>query len=607
MYILASLAMFGHKEYRVMKSFFKYVLATITGVIVSCILLAVVGLLIIGGLVSSVTADKAVAVADNSLLYIDLRHEITERTIPDPFEELDVPGLSTTKSFGLNDILKGIEGAKSDDRIKGIYLDLSAVSASFATLQEIRDALLDFKASGKFIVAYSEGYTQRAYYLASTADQVYVNPEGTVDFRGLASQTPFFKGALDKLGIEMQVVKVGTFKSAVEPFILDRMSDANREQVSSFLGSIYDHFVDQVSASRNISADSLRAIADGFRVRTADDAVNYRLADGKRYKDEVLTELKDSLAIDHKKDLNAVALTKYKPARKTASASLRDRIAVVYAVGEIGPGEGNDDRIGSERISRELRKVRRDDKVKAVVFRINSPGGSALASDVIWREVDLLRREKPVIVSMGDVAASGGYYIAAAADSIFAQPNTITGSIGVFGVIPNMQGLMNDKLGITFDEVKTGKYADFLANVDRPLTADERAILQMEVNRIYDTFVQRVADGRHLSVAAVDSIGQGRVWSGTQALANGLVDRLGGLDDAIAAAARKAGLEDYRVVTYPAVKNPLQSLLGGSTDRISAWFAKRELGEQFAYYQQLKNTLRQRGIQARLPYGLEIY
>jgi len=590
-----------------MKSFFKYVLATITGVIVSCILLAVVGLLIIGGLVSSVTADKAVAVADNSLLYIDLRHEITERTIPDPFEELDVPGLSTTKSFGLNDILKGIEGAKSDDRIKGIYLDLSAVSASFATLQEIRDALLDFKASGKFIVAYSEGYTQRAYYLASTADQVYVNPEGTVDFRGLASQTPFFKGALDKLGIEMQVVKVGTFKSAVEPFILDRMSDANREQVSSFLGSIYDHFVDQVSASRNISADSLRAIADGFRVRTADDAVNYRLADGKRYKDEVLTELKDSLAIDHKKDLNAVALTKYKPARKTASASLRDRIAVVYAVGEIGPGEGNDDRIGSERISRELRKVRRDDKVKAVVFRINSPGGSALASDVIWREVDLLRREKPVIVSMGDVAASGGYYIAAAADSIFAQPNTITGSIGVFGVIPNMQGLMNDKLGITFDEVKTGKYADFLANVDRPLTADERAILQMEVNRIYDTFVQRVADGRHLSVAAVDSIGQGRVWSGTQALANGLVDRLGGLDDAIAAAARKAGLEDYRVVTYPAVKNPLQSLLGGSTDRISAWFAKRELGEQFAYYQQLKNTLRQRGIQARLPYGLEIY
>src|SRR5690606_14207863 len=581
--------------------------ATVTGIIISSILLVVVGLVIIGAMVSSMTADKETVVADNSLLHIDLQHQITERTIPDPFEELDVPGFTTTKSFGLNDILKGIEGAKDDDRIRGIYLDLSGVSASFATLQEIRDALLDFKTSGKFIVAYSEGYTQRAYYLASTADKVYINPEGTLDFRGLASQTPFIKGTLDKLGVEMQVVKVGTFKSAVEPFILDRMSDANRQQVTSFLGSIYDHFIDQVGASRHIATDSLRSIADNFLVKTADDAVTYGLADGKRYKDELIDELKDSLDVDPDKDLTVVALTKYKPAGQATRASVRDRIAVVYAVGDIVSGEGGDGMIGSERISRELRKVRRDDKVKAVVFRINSPGGSALASDVIWREVDLLRQEKPVIVSMGDVAASGGYYIAAAADSIFAQPNTITGSIGVFGVIPNMQGLMNDKLGITFDEVKTGKYADFLSNVVRPLTADERAILQMEVNRIYDTFVQRVADGRHLSVAAVDSIGQGRVWSGTQALANGLVDRLGGLDDAIAAAARKAGLEDYRVVTYPAVKNPLQSLLGGSTDRISAWFAKRELGEQFAYYQQLKNTLRQRGIQARLPYGLEIY
>jgi len=590
-----------------MKSFFKYVLATVTGIVISFILLVVVGLIIIGGMISSMTADKAATVADNSLLHIDLRHQITERTIPDPFEELDVPGFTTTKSFGLNDILKGIEGAKDDDRIKGIYLDLSAVSASFATLQEIRDALLDFKSSGKFIVAYSEGYTQRAYYLASTANKIYVNPEGTVDFRGLASQTPFIKGTLDKLGIEMQVVKVGTFKSAVEPFILDRMSDANREQVTSFLGSIYNHFIDQVGASRHLTADSLRTIADGFLVKTADDAITYGLADGKRYKDELLAELKDSLAIDQDKDLNAVALTKYKPSVPSNRASVRDRIAVVYAVGEIGPGEGGDDMIGSERISRELRKVRRDDKVKGVVFRINSPGGSALASDVIWREVDLLRKEKPVIVSMGDVAASGGYYIAAAADSIFAQPNTITGSIGVFGVIPNMQGLMNDKLGITFDEVKTGKYADFLSNVDRPLTADERNILQMEVNRIYDTFIQRVADGRHLSKGQVDSIGQGRVWSGEQALANGLVDRLGSLDDAIAAAARKAGLEDYRLVTYPAIKNPLESLLGGSTDRISVWFAKRELGEQYAYYEQVKNTLRQRGIQARLPYAFDIH
>ncbi|MFC7526501.1 signal peptide peptidase SppA [Parapedobacter sp. GCM10030251] len=590
-----------------MKSFFKYVLATVTGIIISSILLVVVGLIILGAMISSMTADKETVVADNSLLHIDLQHQITERTIPDPFEELDVPGFTTTKSFGLNDILKGIEGAKNDNRIKGIYLDLSAVSASFATLQEIRDALLDFKTSGKFIVAYSEGYTQRAYYLASTADKVYVNPEGTIDFRGLASQTPFIKGTLDKLGVEMQVVKVGTFKSAVEPFILDRMSEANRQQVTSFLGSIYDHFVNQIGTSRGIPADSLRAIADNFLVKTADDAVTYGLADGKRYKDELLGELKDSLDIDPDKDLNAVALTKYKPSGQSNRTSVRDRIAVVYAVGDIVSGEGGDDMIGSERISRELRKVRRDDKVKGVVFRINSPGGSALASDVIWREVDLLRKEKPVIVSMGDVAASGGYYIAAAADSIFAQPNTITGSIGVFGVIPNMQGLMNEKLGITFDEVKTGKYADFLSNVDRPLTVDERNILQMEVNRIYDTFLQRVADGRHLSKEEVDSIGQGRVWSGQQAVDNGLVDRLGSLEDAIAAAAIKAGLEDYRLVTYPAIKNPFESLLGGSTDRISTWFAQRELGDQYKYYEQVKSALRQRGIQARLPLTFDIY
>lgn len=590
-----------------MKSFFKYVLATVTGIILSFVLLFVVGLIIIGGIISSMSADDEVKIAKNSLLHIDLRHEITERTIPDPFEKLDIPGFATMRSFGLNDILKRIEGAKEDDRINGIYLDLSTVSASFATLQEIRAALLDFKKSGKFIVAYSELYTQRAYYLASTADRIYVNPEGTVDFRGLASQTMFVKGALDKLGIEAQVIKVGTFKSAVEPFTMDRMSDANREQVGSFLGSIYDHFIAQIGDSRGIQPDSLRAVADGFLVRTADDAITHRLADGKKYKDEILAELKDSLDISQDKDLNAITLTKYRPLAKSTSASVRDRIAVVYAVGEIVSGEGGDAMIGSERISRELRKVRRDDKVKAVVFRVNSPGGSALASDVIWREVELLRKEKPVIVSMGDIAASGGYYIAAAADSIFAQPNTITGSIGVFGLIPNMQGLFNTKLGITFDEVKTGKYADFLTNVDRPLTADEQNILQLEVNRIYDTFLQRVADGRGLTKAQVDSIGQGRVWSGQQALANGLVDRLGSIEDAIAAAAQKAGLEDYRLVTYPAIRNPWESMLGGSTDRISAWLGKRELGEQYRYYEQLKMGLQQRGIQARLPFTLEIH
>ena len=590
-----------------MKSFFKYVLATVTGIVISFFIIVIIGFIIIGSLISSMSADKDAAVANNSVLHVGLNHIITERTIQDPFEELELPGFVTTKSFGLNDVLSRIAGAKEDDRIKGVYLDLSSVSANFASLQEIRDALLDFKESGKFIIAYSEGYTQRAYYLASTADKIYINPEGTIDFRGLASQTLFLKGALDKLGIEAQVIKVGTYKSAVEPFILDRMSDANREQVNSFLGSIYEHFITQVADSRKISRDSLYAIADGYLIRTADDAIAYGLADGKKYKDELLDELKTLLDIDKDKDVSAVTLTKYRPAAKKSKAGVRDRIAVVYAVGEITSGEGGDDVIGSERISRELRKMRRDDKVKAVVFRVNSPGGSALASDVIWREVNLLKQEKPVIVSMGDVAASGGYYIATAADSIFAQPNTITGSIGVFGVIPNMQNLMNDKLGITYDKVKTGRYADYLANVDRPLTADERNILQMEVNRIYDTFLQRVADGRGLSKEQVDSIGQGRVWSGQQALDNGLVDRLGSIEDAIDAAASKAGLEDYRLVTYPAMKNPFESLLGSSTDRISTWFAKRELGDQYRHYEDVKKALGIRGMQTRLPYTMEIH
>lgn len=589
-----------------MKSFFKYVLATVTGIILSLVLLLVIGMIIVGGIIGSMSADKEAVVANNAVLYIDMKYVVTERTIPNPFEELEIPGLAVTKTLGLNDILKRINGAKDDDRIKGIYLDLSTVSASFATLQEIRDALLAFKASGKFIVAYGEVYTQRAYYLASTADKVYVNPEGLVEFNGLVSQTAFIKGTLDKLGIEAQVIKVGTFKSAVEPFILDKMSDANREQVSAYLGSIYNQFLTQIAESRKIGRDSLFTIADKLYVQHADDAITYGLADAKRYKDEILAELKDSLNIDQDKDLNAVSLTKYRPKAAETKTSLRDRIAVVYAVGEIASGEGSDDMIGSDRISRELRKVRRDDKVKAVVFRINSPGGSALASDVIWREVDLLRKEKPVIVSMGDVAASGGYYIAAAADSIFAQPNTITGSIGVFGIIPNMKELLNNKLGITYDQVKTGEYADFLINVDRPLTAEERNIIQRSVNRTYDTFLQRVADGRKLSKAQVDSIGQGRVWTGEQAVANGLVDRLGSIDDAIAAAAKKAGLENYRLMSYPTIKSPFESFLGGSTDRVSAWFAKRELGEHYRYYEQLKAATQYFGIQARLPYTIEI-
>ncbi len=586
-----------------MKQFINYVLATITGITISFFIILLIGIAVIAGMIGSLESDKSVEVKNNTILYVDFNQIIRERTTKNPLEDLNIPGASGSKNLGLNDILAGIEGAKTDDRIKGIYLDISSVSASYATLQEIRDALTDFKSSDKFIVAYSEYYTQKAYYLASTADKVYLNPEGLIDFRGMASNHMFLKGALDKLGIEAQVIKVGTYKSAVEPLIQDKMSDANREQVTSFIGDIYDHYLSQIAASRHIDKDTLFAIADGLKVKDAQSSVDHQLADALKYKDEVLDELKTLLDIEKDKDINSVPLTKYAPNKKKNAAT--DRIAVIYAVGDIVSGEGDDGQIGSERISRAIRKVRKDDKVKAVVLRVNSPGGSALASDVIWREVALTREEKPVMVSMGDVAASGGYYIACAADSIIAQPNTITGSIGVFGVIPNLKKFYNDKLGITFDEVKTTKYAD-LGNLNRPLTADERAIIQHEVNKIYQTFIGKVAEGRGLSAEKVDSIGQGRVWTGNQALTIGLVDRLGSIDDAIQAAARKAGLEDYRIVSYPSLRDPIQELLGRSTDQIRSWLMPQEFTEPYGYYQQARQLIQLTGIQARLPFVMEI-
>jgi protease-4 len=591
-----------------MKSFFKYVLATVTGIVITFILLFIVSALIIGAIISSASTDTNTVLTKNSVLRLDFDHQITERTLPNPFEDLDIPGLSVSKSIGLDDLLGRIKAAKDDDRIQGIYLDMSgSASASFATLQEIRDALLDFKASGKFIVSYSENYTQRAYYLASTADEIYVNPEGAVDFRGLSSDVMFLKGTLDKIGVEMQIVKVGTYKSAVEPFILQKMSDANREQVQSFMFSIYDHFIDNISASRGIAPDSLKHIADQFLAHNAPLAVQYGLAHDVKYKDQVLHILREKMGIEEDKEIPSVSILKYKPAPAKTNASA-GRIAIVYASGEITTGEGGDEVIGSERISRTLRQMRTDKRIKAVVLRINSPGGSALASDVIWREVSLLSAEKPVIVSMGDVAASGGYYIAAAADSIFAQPNTLTGSIGVFGTIPNMQKLYNEKLGITFDNVKTGKFADFLSgNFDRPLTADEQRILQLDVNRTYNTFVQKVAEGRNLTTAQVDSIGQGRVWSGIQAQEIGLVDRLGSIEDAIRSAAYAAQLDEYRIVKYPTVKEPFALMMSSGTEQLKTWVTKQQLGESYTYYQQLKNLVQYKGVQARLPFDMEVY
>ncbi|PAW93721.1 signal peptide peptidase SppA [Mucilaginibacter sp. MD40] len=590
-----------------MKQFFKFVLATVVGIT----LVFVIGFAILLGIIAAAAgSEKAVQVESNSILHIKFDYQINERTPNNPFNNLPFFG-DRKRNLGLNDILTSIKKAKTDDRIKGIFLDESYMMNGQATTEEIRNALLDFKKSGKFIMAYSEVYTQGFYYLASVADKVYLNPKGIFEFKGFSSQITFLKGALDKLGIEAQVIKVGTYKSAVEPFVLTKMSDANRTQVTSYLNAMYGHFLSGISTARNINKDTLFNYANSGRIQLPEDALKYKLVDGLKYKDEILDDLKHRTGKAVKNDVASVELDDYTKSEIDATTNPKEvtankRIAIVYASGEISGGEGDDNSIGSETISKALRKVRTDDKVKAVVLRVNSPGGSALASDVIWREVMLTKKVKPIIVSMGDVAASGGYYISCAADSIFAEPNTITGSIGIFSILPNMQKLFNDKLGVTFDGVKTGKFAD-LGDVSRPLTPEERALLQNDVNHGYDTFTKAVANGRKKTQAYINSIGQGRVWTGTQALSIGLVDRLGNINDAVKCAAKKANLKDYKLVSYPEQKSALDKFGEGLSAEVKAHFVKAELGENYRIYEQIKSvTKMMRTPQMRMPYDIVI-
>lgn len=589
-----------------MREFFKYVFATVVGVVISLALFLIFFIVLIVGIVKSTLKDEKVNVSNNSVLFLNLDQIITERTSEDPFSKLPVIGSEGDKSIGFNDVIRGLREAKTDDNIKCIYLSVSSPQAGFATMREVRDALIDFKTSKKKIIAYSEVYTQGAYYLASVADKVYLNPEGALEFKGLKSEMMFFKGALDKLGIEAQIIRVGNYKSAVEPFFTNKMSDKNREQVTVYLGGLYETFLDGISKSRNISVPVLHEIADDYKIQQPKDALAYKMVDELKYKDQIIDELKSLSGKDKKSKLATVTINEYaRGAADDRNNSAKDKVAVIYANGDIMGGEGSDERIGSERISRTIRKARLDSSIKAVVLRVNSPGGSALASDVIWREIVLTKKVKPVIASFGDVAASGGYYIACGADSIFVQPNTITGSIGVFGVIPNLQKLYNEKLGITFDGVKTGKYADIMST-DRPMTSGERLIIQNDVNRVYDSFITRVANGRRKTKAYIDSIGGGRVWVGTDAVRIGLADRTGNFNDAIVSAAKKAKLKNYKVVEYPELLDPLKSLMENSTEKIKTYFAKQELGANYLLYQQIKSAISRSGIQARMPYEIKI-
>ncbi|SMC98491.1 signal peptide peptidase SppA [Pedobacter nyackensis] len=589
-----------------MREFFKYVFATVVGVVISMVLFLIFFIVLIVGIVKSSLDEDTVNVRNNSVLFINLDQTITERTMDDPFSRLPVVGSEANKSIGFNDVIRALREAKTDDNIECVYISVSSPNAGFATMREVRDALIDFKTSKKKIIAYSEVYTQGAYYLASVADKVYLNPEGALEFKGLKSETMFFKGALDKLGIEAQIIRVGNYKSAVEPFFTDKMSDKNREQVTVYLNGLYETFLDGISKSRNISMATLHQIADEYKIQQPNDALAYKMVDGLRYKDEVIDELKSITGKDKDKNITTVTINEY--ARNVVDDqdhSAANKVAVIYANGDIMGGEGTDQQIGSERISRAIRKARLDSTIKAIVLRVNSPGGSALASDVIWREVVLTKKVKPVIASFGDVAASGGYYIGCAADSIFVQPNTITGSIGVFGVIPNLKKLYNEKLGLTFDGVKTGKYADIMS-IDRPMTPGERFIIQTDVNRIYDTFIGHVADGRKRSKAYIDSIAGGRVWVGTDAVRIGLADRTGNFNDAIVAAAKKAKIKTYKVVEYPEMLDPFKSLMENTTEKVKAYYAKQELGDNYPIYQQIKSAITRSGVQARMPFEIKV-
>lgn len=586
--------------------FLKYMLATIVGILVTTIIMVLIFIGIVSSIVSS-TQEKEIKVKPNSVLQMKLDKPVVDRGSNNPMDNFDFSSFKSEQRLGLNEILENLEKAKNDPNIKGIYLELSSIPSGIATVEEIRNALLEFKKSKKFILSYGDMYTQGAYYMATVADKIYLNPQGMVEFKGLTAELMFFKGTLEKLGIEPQVIRHGKFKSAIEPFILDKMSPENKEQTLTYMKSIWNHLLKGISEQRKISVEDLTYYADSMVVKNAKAAVDVKMIDGLKYNDEIIAELKKLSGTPDSGDLQLVSIGKYRKAPKVKEEKkfAKEKIAVIYAIGQIDMGKGDNQNIGSEGLSEAIRKARLDKNIKAIVLRVNSPGGSALASEVIWREVALAKKAKPVIASMGDVAASGGYYISCAADTIVASPTTITGSIGVFGLLFNGQKFMNDKLGLTVDVAKTNAHSD-IGSVFRKLSNSERSVIQQEVEKVYDVFITHVGEGRKITKAQVDSIGQGRVWSGANAKDINLVDVFGGLQTAIEIASKKAKITDYRIVSFPEQKDPVEQILEQITGENETSAIKKQLGENYKYYQSFRNVLKMQGIQARLPYDIGI-
>jgi protease-4 len=587
--------------------FLRELLAAILGVFIAGGIMFFVFMAIITASASSFTDDDKVVVKNNSVLELNLERPIKDDyNLTDPFA--DIFGGGDNDMLEMHEIISAIENAKTDANIKGISINTLYINGGVSQTQTIRDKLLEFKESGKFITAYSDYYTQKSYYLSSVADSIFINPVGGADFRGLSSEVLYFKDFQDKYGIKMEIIRHGKYKSAVEPFLTDKMSEANREQITSFLTSIWSEIVTDIAKSRNKTDEEINNIADNLLVRNPELAIDNNMLDGQLYVDEYKNKLKALVDIEEDSKLNLVTLENYISSGKGRIRSTSsNKIAVIYALGDIRYGEGDVNYVGQNKIIESLKKVRKDKSVKAIVLRVNSPGGSALASDLIWRELELTKKDKPLVVSMGNLAASGGYYIACNADKIFAEPTTITGSIGVFGMIPNVSELA-DKMGINSEQVGTNKQSVSYSPFE-PMSDDFHDYVKEGIEDVYSTFVDRVSKGRNMSFEQVDSIGQGRVWTGIEALQNGLIDELGSLEDAIEEAAKLAEITDYRTTNYPRYKNDFEDIFKpfSISAKVKESLLKEELGlENYTIYKRIKQFSELRGIQARMPFVLEI-
>jgi len=543
--------------------------------------------------------EEVVVVKNNSVLKIEFKDPVLDRTSDNPFSDIDLLNSSTEGSVEFKDILDNIEKAKNDDKIKGIYLNFSSVNAGFSQIEEIRNKLLDFKESGKFIYSYADSYSQSAYYLASVSDKIALNPEGIIELKGLSAEIMFYKGLMDKLGIEAQIIRHGKFKGAVEPFMYNQMSNENREQIEKLLNSISDYMVDGIATEREgITSEEIHKMINNMYLSSPRKCLEGGIIDKIAYQDQILSDLED-------KSEHEITLTDYMKVKNPKTSVSDNKIAIIYATGEINTGKGSYNTIGSETTIEAIREASEDENVKAIVLRVNSPGGSALASEIIWREINLAKQKKKVVVSMGDYAASGGYYIACNADKIFANNSTLTGSIGVFGIVPNTKNFLNEKLGVYIETVKTHKHSD-IANGYRKLSDDELNVIQNSVEDIYETFITHVSEGRGIPVRKVDEIGQGRVWSGADALSIGLIDEIGGLEDAIASAADLSSLEDYRIITLPKKTDMFEEF-------IESFSAKQNivlpyfLGISEKMINQLEFLNSKEKIQARIPFIMEVH